>query len=424
MATTYNPLPTFSALARAASLLLLALCLLLLIHAFLLESYQISSGSMAPTLAGPHRETTCPRCGALIQVGPHPTAPTDHIFCPHCGRDIDLKAGTDKPGDRILVNKAAYWFAAPQRWDLAVFWYFGGRLIKRIIGLPGETVEIKGGDIFIDGELNRKSLAECEKLRILVFDSNHPPPGGWEARWQFSAAKTPANGLHGMDLFLHTEAGAKDYATATYGHFFLDEQKFAPIRNEYGYNSNQSLPRTFAHDFSIECTVEVKGEKGQFFVSLNDGADTVVAEIPIGQVDTPAMLGSGKLQTKNSAVKLPANGTCRVKMAFVDRRAIVRIQQQVLALDLPSTKNRQPVIRPVSLGVKGGQVVIKDFRLYRDVYYTQDGHNGIHGQPVRLGPDQYFVLGDNSPASEDSRFWPNQGAIEGTSLIGSPLRLP
>ena len=60
-------------------------------------------------------------------------------------------------------------------------------------------------------------------------------------------------------------------------------------------------------------------------------------------------------------------------------------------------------------------------RLWRDVHYTQAGTNGVGGAVVRLGPDQYFVLGDNSPRSEDSRFWPNQGAVPAQHLLGKPF---
>ncbi len=59
--------------------------------------------------------------------------------------------------DVLLLNKAAYVFREPERFDMVAFklkeetdGYYN---IKRIIGLPGETVEIKNGKIFIDGTL-------------------------------------------------------------------------------------------------------------------------------------------------------------------------------------------------------------------------------------------------------------------------------
>ena len=59
--------------------------------------------------------------------------------------------------DHLLVDKLSYRFNDPERFDIVVFPYIYEKntyYIKRIIGLPGETVLIdKNGQIFIDGEL-------------------------------------------------------------------------------------------------------------------------------------------------------------------------------------------------------------------------------------------------------------------------------
>jgi signal peptidase I len=59
-------------------------------------------------------------------------------------------------GEYLLVNKLSYHFHSPQRGDVIVFHYplDPSRLyIKRVIGLPGERVEIDGDNIYIDGKL-------------------------------------------------------------------------------------------------------------------------------------------------------------------------------------------------------------------------------------------------------------------------------
>lgn len=57
-------------------------------------------------------------------------------------------------GDRVFGNQLAYTFSEPKRFDIIIFRYPDDEkqlFIKRIIGLPGETVEIHDGQIFIDG---------------------------------------------------------------------------------------------------------------------------------------------------------------------------------------------------------------------------------------------------------------------------------
>lgn len=58
------------------------------------------------------------------------------------------------PGDRVLVSPIVYRFEDPSRGDIVVFdspLPDADHLIKRIVGLPGERVQIKGCVVFIDG---------------------------------------------------------------------------------------------------------------------------------------------------------------------------------------------------------------------------------------------------------------------------------
>ena len=42
--------------------------------------------------------------------------------------------------------------------------------MKRVVGLPGESVEIRDGDVLINGRVARKSLVQQRNLRVLVYD--------------------------------------------------------------------------------------------------------------------------------------------------------------------------------------------------------------------------------------------------------------
>lgn len=61
---------------------------------------------------------------------------------------------TIMPGDRLIGNRLAYLKDTPERGDIIIFRYPDDEeelYVKRVIGLPGETVDIKDGKIYIDG---------------------------------------------------------------------------------------------------------------------------------------------------------------------------------------------------------------------------------------------------------------------------------
>jgi len=63
-------------------------------------------------------------------------------------------------GDNLIVDKITYRFTDPQRYDIIVFpFQYEEKVyyIKRIIGLPGETIRIQDGDIYVDGEILEES---------------------------------------------------------------------------------------------------------------------------------------------------------------------------------------------------------------------------------------------------------------------------
>lgn len=58
-------------------------------------------------------------------------------------------------GERIIVNKFAYRFHAIERGDVVVFWFPRDpsvSFIKRVVGLPGDTVEIRRGQVLVNGQ--------------------------------------------------------------------------------------------------------------------------------------------------------------------------------------------------------------------------------------------------------------------------------
>jgi signal peptidase I len=151
-------------MSLAGSLICWALPLLL-VKPFLVEAYKITTMSMAPTLVSPHRVTACPRCGGPAFVnsddrgerpgrpGLHEEGPSELVICGTCrlasaARDIPPSVHS---GDRVLVDK----LATPHRWDAVVYFLPEDPsvpYISRLAGLPGESVSIREGAVWIDGK--------------------------------------------------------------------------------------------------------------------------------------------------------------------------------------------------------------------------------------------------------------------------------
>jgi len=85
-----------------------------------------------------------------------------------------------EPQDRILVNKVVYYFVDIQRGDIVVFWYpkdATKSFIKRVIGLPGEKVEIQSGIVLVNGQPLEESYVFSEYFDDKSSDPEIVAPG-------------------------------------------------------------------------------------------------------------------------------------------------------------------------------------------------------------------------------------------------------
>ncbi|MGA1795054.1 MAG: signal peptidase I [bacterium] len=79
-------------------------------------------------------------------------------------------------GDHILVNKFIYYFKDPKRGDILVFKYPKDKkrdFIKRVVGLPGDTLEIRDKEVYINGSPLDEPYAVF-KDKENMFNKNHP----------------------------------------------------------------------------------------------------------------------------------------------------------------------------------------------------------------------------------------------------------
>jgi signal peptidase I len=126
---------------------------------YVTEAFIVPTNGMAPTVMGWHMTTVCPHCqGSLIVPSSDPYSPDfnpvlDEQFgiCMSCLKSSKTRPipGAIHAPDRIMVNK----LLAPRRWDMIEFRFPpkpSEKRMTRLVGLPGETVYIKDGGIWIN----------------------------------------------------------------------------------------------------------------------------------------------------------------------------------------------------------------------------------------------------------------------------------
>jgi signal peptidase I len=202
-----------AAIRETVESVIVAFVLAFLFRTFEAEAFVIPTGSMAPTLMGRHKDLFCPKCGYEYQVsastrtdprnGAEVEAQVDSGTCPMCHFTADLAPGNalgqnyrSFSGDRILVGKFVYQFSEPRRWDVVVFKYPGDpttNYIKRMVGLPGETIFVYHGDLWVQRGNEPPIIARKEPSKKLlamlqpVFDNDYMPKiavWGMPARWE------------------------------------------------------------------------------------------------------------------------------------------------------------------------------------------------------------------------------------------------
>lgn len=81
--------------------------------------------------------------------------------------------------ERIFINKFVYRFEPIERGDVVVFWYprdLSKSFIKRVVGLPGETVEIRAGHVYINGHADSEPYVPSNYLDGQSYPPVRIPP--------------------------------------------------------------------------------------------------------------------------------------------------------------------------------------------------------------------------------------------------------
>jgi signal peptidase I len=439
---------------------------------------------MADALVGTHRDITCPACGRRFVCGAdEPALPGKRAVCPNCGSaDQELDSVPSADGDRLLVHRAAFLARSPRRWELAAFRDKNKAsqvFVKRIAGLPGETIEIRAGDVYADGQIQRKSLAEFRGLAILVHDASfQPAEPGLPDRWQGEPGSTQWTGTAGKYVCAgKSEQGTGDSrekgkrgkgeegneenqsairnpqsAISTdwlvYRHWRRrpgrpHETEEIPIDDGYGYNQTRPVVESYpVRDLLLTCKLRTSGS-GCLALFATDGQSELEVEIEPATHDCKLFHDGKLVATAVDLTKLDS-GEFAFELALVDRQLLLAIDgRTVLAYPYsPSDRVFRPTPRPFGIGSQGLGIEVSEVKLYRDVYYTppryaragrqrrgeresaSDAHALIQAEQAvqyRLADGEYFVLGDNSPLSLDSRDWAEGPGVSDELLLGKPI---
>ncbi len=343
-------------------------------------------------------------------------------------------------GDRVLIDRSTFRYRPPRRWEIAAFQRAGEAekiLIKRIVGLPGESVQIRNGNVYINGQIQRKTLAQQRSMAVLVYDANYSstlnplPPKRWQSEKADSHWSSAGGRFTCQNRTDKNDNTAIDWLIYRHWRRLADQRsgtEQCPIADLTPYN--QSLPRReedvhAVSDLLLSFRLANASGPGTFFIRANIDKNVLQIEIDPRERQYRATLnGSGILQ-KDVHLPFDVKGM-EVVVSSIDEQFMLAFNgREVLCLPIDTPDpHGEMTSEPFALGVKELGIQVDNLRIYRDVYYSKPiGFRARWAlqEPLELGEHEYFVLGDNSPIADDSRTWPVQPAVVDNLLIGKPF---
>jgi len=400
----------------------------------LFKPVRIVGGSMAETLCGDHFELSCGDCAAMCRYDADSPPEDDRVVCPNCGfKNRELADTKIKRGERVFIDRLVYSLRSPRRWEIVAFRTLGDEdhlAVKRVVGLPGEHISIRRGDVHADGQLVQKSLDQLRAMAILVHDSAYPPRSGRDLprRWQAESATSDWCEQRGKPTFRPKDDGSSEFDWLTYRHWRcvpgpgprIDEYA---VQDNYGYNQQMSRQLHQVADLMLVCRMCTTWDAGSLAFRIHHGRNCFQVEL-LPRANEGRLFGSGRLMGRFS---LPAAAYARdvkVELAVCDGRVLFAVNELVLIQRAfePTPGSHPPNVRPVAIGAVGESVEIRRLQVFRDIFYLDPAGLGWDWPaPQPLSADEFFVAGDNVPISEDSRNW-SQVGLPRRLLLGKVLR--
>jgi signal peptidase I len=339
----------------------------------------------------------------------------------------------------------------------------------------GDVYTRRDGDL--EFQIARKSPRKQQVMRMLVFDNDHQPASrtskNWPARWQGEAGSSWTEAADGYSFTHDSPAGAQaDWHRISYHHFasIWDRSEVDSVAHKeqlitdfYAYNAGMLYGRGrepdsephWVGDLNLCVRVQVKEARGRLRLELVEAGERFICEFDLEKgtcrlLRQTAADGSEE-ELASAAGAIRKSGKYRINFANFDDRLTVSLNDRLLfgdGHDYAGAKlgdARRPTeadLRPASVAVDRASVVVSDLVLYRDIYYTHGAGaseyadfwvnsadetlsdparwDGLKTARVsefpRLGPDDFMMLGDNSPKSKDGRLW-DRGARQWLTQI-------
>ena len=473
----------------------IAFVLAFLFRTFEAEAFVIPTGSMAPTLNGRHLDVKCDKCQYRFAVGakseeaeemaknPNNRQFGDIAFCicPNCRYQLEL-TNPDKRkefptynGDRILVSKFSFDFKPPDRWNVIVFKFpedSKTNYIKRLIGLPGEVVRIRDGDIAVspDGgknfppELTHRDFPKLRAMMQVVYDNDYAYQpfldSGWPERWKKEAEPGGAAWTVSMKkspdradpVYTTTGKSADGRSPAEawlrYYNYVPDLEDWAnfgmgrkiggpntraqPISDFIAYDvgSADMIHRGSAiEDLAVECQADVTAAEGQIKLELVKRGEKFGCTLDIAhgtaELDIPGLNPDQRPKAGEGCIS--GAGSYRIFFANVDHELTLAINDRNVSFDkpkiydLPPKDDTQEAIEDAKrypgpnagIGSSGAAVQMSRLRLLRDVYYTYEADNPQHAATPRPQYDDRAAAARDWPRNKsDWVCYPTEAAKE------------
>jgi signal peptidase I len=371
---------------------------------------------MAPNLPGPHYQHTCEDCYRTWSFDSVNPFDFERLVCPNCGYRPSRAVPQHSlhPGRRLLVDRCPLLVGNLRRGDLVVF-QIPDRpnvlALKRLVGLPSEQVSIYEGDLYVNGDIVRKSLDEFRRMALMVHDDRFAP----------RKTELPPRWLPEEDdpewLSYRSWRCFENPLPRTDETYILDNDSYNP-------GSSRQLQRVFdlllvgQADFGRADVLEIRGHDGFAWHTLR--ADGKQRRLTLWRSDQKVREVAWN--------KTQAQWSGQWEFALVDRQVIVAVNGTELlrSVSEPPDPNgehgsrpREAVLRPLAVRSTPQHVELTERRVLRDIHYLHPHGNSRRWQGSKLGPDEYLVLGDNVPISQDGRW--QQRPLRRNHLYGRVL---